>query len=368
MSADPARRRSIWRPHAADTVEIVDQTRLPAVLETKRLESLADAVAAIRSMQVRGAPLIGVTAAYGLALGLAGNPADRTLHRCVAALAETRPTGHDLFAVLETLRSELLQVPPADRREAAWRRADALAAASAHACREIGRHGAALIARLAAAGTDGRVNVLTHCNAGWLAAVEWGTALAPVYAARERGCDLHVWVGETRPRNQGAALTCWELKDAGVPHTLTVDSAAGYLMSRGRVDLALTGADRVLRDGTVYNKIGTYMKALAARDNRVPFYVAVPGSTIDRVSPPDGRSVPIEERNANEVLEIPGRTPDGRSGSVAVAPPDTAALNPAFDATPARLVDGLVTEHGIAPATAQGIAALCGIAAVGSSA
>ncbi len=358
MPAEPSRLRTIWRSGESDSVAIIDQTRLPAVLETRYLESLADAAAAIRSMQVRGAPLIGVTAAYGLALGLSGKASDETLRRSIGMLAKTRPTGHDLFAVLGLLRDRLLQKSPAERREAAWQLADGLAQASVRECRAIGRHGAERIAGLPAAREGKRIDVLTHCNAGWLATVEWGTALAPVYVAREQGCDLHVWVGETRPRNQGAALTCWELKRAGVPHTLTVDSAAGHLMSEGRVDLVLTGADRVLRDGTVYNKVGTYMKALAARDNGVPFYVAVPAATVDLASPAGDSPVPIEERDAGEVLTVAGRTPDGRPGSVAVAPPATPAINPAFDVTPPRLVDGLIARNGVQPATAEGVKAL----------
>ena len=357
--------RTIWRSPDGAAVEIIDQTRLPAALETCRLASLADAAAAIRTMQVRGAPLIGVTAAYGVALGLAEAADDDALAAAVAALAATRPTGRDLFTVLAAMRGALAGLPPAERRAAAWRLADELAEACVRTCRAIGRHGAALIERIAADKRDGPVHVLTHCNAGWLACVEWGTALAPVYAAAERGCDVHVWVGETRPRNQGAALTCWELAAGGIPHTLTVDSAAGHLMAEGRVDLAITGADRVLRDGTVCNKIGTYMKALAARDNGVPFYVAVPESTVDRATPPGPGAIPIEERDAGEVLRANGRNAAGAPGSIALAPRATAAFNPAFDVTPPHLVRGLVTEAGVGPATPEGIDTLFGPAPEG---
>ncbi len=359
MPGDPAPQRTIWRSPDSDSVEIIDQTRLPAAIETRRLNRLEDVVHAITAMQVRGAPLIGVTAAYGVAIGLARDDDDEALDRVVRSLAGTRPTGFDLFSVLEGMHEELKAVQPADRRQEAWRLADQLADACADTCRAIGEHGADLIQQTADAKGSGTVNVLTHCNAGWLACVEWGTALAPVYVAAERGCDVHVWVGETRPRNQGAALTCWELQARGIRNTLTVDSAAGHLMAEGRVDLAITGADRVLADGTVCNKIGTYMKALAARDNDVPFYVAAPESTIDR-STTESRAIPIEERDSREVLNATGRNAAGQQDSIAVAPEATTAFNPAFDVTPARLVRGLVTEAGIAPASRQGIATLFG--------
>ncbi|MDE0710985.1 MAG: S-methyl-5-thioribose-1-phosphate isomerase [Rhodospirillales bacterium] len=360
MPVEPPRPRTIWRSLDSETVEIIDQTRLPAALETRCLESLEDAATAIRTMQVRGAPLIGVTAAYGVALGLAEGNDDATLRDIITILAGTRPTGRDLFTVLDKMRLSLADLPAADRKAAAWRMADELAEECVNKCRAIGQNGAELIERIADTKKEGPVNVLTHCNAGWLACVEWGTALAPVYVAAERGCNVHVWVGETRPRNQGAALTCWELKGGGVPHTLTVDSATGHLMSEGRVDIAITGADRVLRDGTVCNKIGTYMKALAAHDNDVPFYVAIPESTVDRITQPGSGAIPIEERDAEEVLRANGRAAGGSHASVAVAPPATSAFNPAFDVTPPNLVQGLVTEAGVGPATEEGIEALFG--------
>lgn len=358
MPVETTRPRTIWRSRDSETVEIIDQTRLPAALETRRLESLEDAAAAIRTMQVRGAPLIGVTAAYGVAMGLTEDHDDVTLAHVIGTLAGTRPTGRDLFTVLDTMRLTLVGLPPAERKAAAWRMADELVEECVNKCRAIGQNGAELIERIADTKKEGPVNVLTHCNAGWLACVEWGTALAPVYVAAERGCNVHVWVGETRPRNQGAALTCWELKAGGIPHTLTVDSATGHLMSEGRVDIAITGADRVLRDGTVCNKIGTYMKALAAHDNGVPFYVAIPESTVDRVTHPGSGAIPIEERDEEEVLRASGRNAGGGHASIAVAPPATTAFNPAFDVTPPNLVRGLVTEAGVGPATEEGIEAL----------
>ncbi|MCY3703799.1 MAG: S-methyl-5-thioribose-1-phosphate isomerase [Rhodospirillales bacterium] len=368
MPVEPPRPRTIWRSLDSETVEIIDQTRLPAALETRCLESLEDAATAIRTMQVRGAPLIGVTAAYGVALGLAEGNDDATLRDIITTLAGTRPTGRDLFTVLDKMRLSLADLPAADRKAAAWRMADELAEECVNKCRAIGQNGAELIERIADTKKEGPVNVLTHCNAGWLACVEWGTALAPVYVAAERGCNVHVWVGETRPRNQGAALTCWELKAGGVPHTLTVDSATGHLMSEGRVDIAITGADRVLRDGTVCNKIGTYMKALAAHDNDVPFYVAIPESTVDRITQPGSGAIPIEERDAEEVLRANGRDDGGSHASVAVAPPATSAFNPAFDVTPPNLVQGLVTEAGVGPATEEGIETLFGPASDGQPA
>ena len=360
MSRDTTPQRTIWRDPETESVTIIDQTRLPATLETRQLQTLEDAAKAIRVMQVRGAPLIGVTAAYGVALGLSESADDTALKQVFATLAGTRPTGRDLFTVLDRMRRQLSGVAPSKRREAAWNLADHLAEECVVTCRAIGMHGADLIKQVAARNEGRPVNVLTHCNAGWLACVEWGTALAPVYVAAERGCSVHVWVGETRPRNQGAALTCWELRGKGIPHTLTVDSAAGLLMAEGQVDLAITGADRVLRDGTVCNKVGTYMKALAAHDNDIPFYVAVPESTIDRATPPGPNAIPIEERDAEEVLTATGRDAGGGHDSIAVAPPDTRAFNPAFDVTPARLVRAFVTEAGVGPATAEGIEALFG--------
>ena len=365
MTVESPPTRTIWRAPDSAAVEIIDQTRLPAALETCRLTSLEDAAVAIRTMQVRGAPLIGVTAAYGVALGLAEHDDDEALAAIITTLAGTRPTGRDLFTVLERMRGALADLPPAERPPAAWQLADALAEECVRTCHAIGQHGAALIERIAVGKQGGPVNVLTHCNAGWLACVEWGTALAPVYVAAARGCDVHVWVGETRPRNQGAALTCWELGAGGIPHTLTVDSATGYLMSEARVDLAITGADRVLRDGTVCNKIGTYMKALAARDNGVPFYVAVPESTVDRSTPPGPGAIPIEERDGDEVLRTSGRNAAGAHDSIAVAPLATTAFNPAFDVTPPHLVQGLVTEAGVGPATPEGIETLFGPAPEG---
>lgn len=337
-------------------VEIIDQTLLPHRLEFRTLRTLDDAAEAIAVMRVRGAPLIGVTAAYGLALGLAGDAHDAALETGSARLLATRPTAVNLRWALERMQGVLAPLPAAQRRAAAWREAAAIADEDVALNQAIGRHGMALL-RACHERTAHTVQVMTHCNAGWLATVDWGTALAPIYAAFDAGIPVHVWVSETRPRNQGASLTAWELAQHGVPHTVIADNAAGHLMQHGQVDLVIVGADRVAANGDVANKIGTYMKALAAHDNGVPFHVAVPGPTIDwRLA--DGSGIPIEERAAAEVTHIPGATEDDGVTSVRLTPPQSAAANPAFDVTPARLVHSIVTERGVCPATAAGLAAL----------
>jgi methylthioribose-1-phosphate isomerase len=333
---------------ATRTVEIVDQTRLPGELKIVSLSSVSEAARAIRTMQVRGAPLIGATAAYGFALALRADPSDSSLRYAYALLLDTRPTAVNLRWALDRVNAVVSPLAPLSRAEAAWKEADAIAAEDVETNLAIGRHGMALIERLAAAGHN-PVQILTHCNAGALATLGWGTATAPIYVAHGANIALHVWVSETRPRMQGARLTAWELHASKVPHTLIVDAAGAVLMQQGRVDLILVGADRVAANGDVCNKIGTYEKALAAKDNGVPMYVAVPSSTIDWTLS-DGSRIPIEERDAGEVLH------DG--GGEAVAPPGTPVMNPAFDVTPARLVTGLITERGICRATAEGLAAM----------
>jgi methylthioribose-1-phosphate isomerase len=308
-------------------------------------------------MQVRGAPLIGVTAAYGMALAMAADPGDGALRDAAKRLFATRPTAVNLSWAIERLVRLVLPLERKQRAAAAFAEADAMAEEDADICRRIGEHGLALIEE-AAHGNNGPVNVLTHCNAGWLAAIEWGTATAPIYLAHERGIDIHVWVDETRPRNQGAGLTAWELGQAGVPHTVIVDNAGGHLMQQGKVDLCMTGTDRTTARGDVCNKIGTYLKALAAYDNGVPFYVALPGPTIDWSLKDGVRDVPIEERDGREVSHVWGRTDDGRLETVAVVAPGSAVANPAFDVTPARLVTGLITERGVCAASRDGLLSL----------
>jgi methylthioribose-1-phosphate isomerase len=324
-----------------DAVVVLDQTLLPHRVATRHLNSLADAAHAIRAMLVRGAPLIGVTAAYGVALALKEGAGNEALAHACDTLAATRPTAVNLHWALARMRARLAPLPVARRREAAWAEARAIAAEDAAANRRIGEHGLALIERVA----HRPVNLMTHCNAGWLATAAWGTALAPVYAAREAGLPVHVYVSETRPRNQGL-LTAWELHEAGIPHTLIADNAAGHLLRQGKVDLVIVGADRIAANGDTANKIGTYLKALAAADCGVPFYVAAPRATIDRDCP-DGSRIPIEERDGNEVRQVGGLDRHGVYATLAIAAGTTAVANPAFDVTPARLIAGIVTEHGV---------------------
>ena len=338
-------------------VDIIDQTALPHALRTVRLTTLDDAAHAIRSMQVRGAPLIGVTAAYGVALALAQHDDEATLLAAVRTLAATRPTAVNLHWALARMQAHLaalaaLAAPSAGRRaDAAWQEAAAIAEEDVEQCRRIGYHGFDLLRPVAE--KRGRLELMTHCNAGWLATVDFGTALAPIYAAFDAGVDVHVWVSETRPRNQGL-LTAWELKQHGVPHTLIADNAAGLLLSQGTVDAVIVGADRIAANADVTNKIGTYLKALAAREAGVPFYVAAPRSTID-FRCPDGNSIPIEERNGDELRVVPGVDTSGLAGSIRQIPADEAVANPAFDVTPAQWVSAIVTERGSCPATAAGL-------------
>ena len=345
--------RTIW-PTDDGAVEIIDQTRLPHSVEIARLRSLDDAARAISQMLVRGAPLIGVTAAWGLALGLEQDPSDAGLARAVTQLAATRPTAVNLAWALEEVRAAVSPLPSGERAAAARAEARRIAEEDVAACRAIGEHGAELIAAISARKGGAVVNILTHCNAGWLAAVDWGMSLAPIYVARERGIEVHVWVDETRPRNQGAALTAFELGQEGVPHTIIVDNAGGHLMQHGRVDLCLTGADRITRNGDAANKIGTYLKALAAADNGVPFHVAAPSSTIDWRLTDGVAQIPIEERDPSEVTHMTGALADGSSGTVLVAAPGSSAANFGFDVTPARLITGFITERGVCAANGLG--------------
>ena len=358
MLVDGVPYRTIWPAEDGRTVCIIDQTRLPWEWRVVELSTLEDAAEAIRTMRVRGAPLIGATAAYGLYLALREDSSDAGLDQAREALLATRPTASNLRWALDGMARRLAEAPPAERVAVAYSAAAGIADGEVETCRRIGEHGLPLIeAAHAAKGERGSVNVLTHCNAGWLASVDWGTALAPVYRSHDAGVPVHVWVDETRPRNQGASLTAWELGRHGVPHTLVADNAGGHLMQQGLVDLCLVGTDRTTRAGDVANKIGTYLKALAAADNGVPFHVALPGSTIDWEIA-DGGEIPIEERSVDEVTHIPGRTDDGEVTRVALTPAGTPAANPAFDVTPAHLVTGLVTERGRCAASTAGLAGL----------
>jgi methylthioribose-1-phosphate isomerase len=350
--------RTIWPSDDGSAVEIIDQTLLPHSFETRRLQTAEDAAEAIRSMRVRGAPLIGATAAYGLALALRDDPSDGGLDDAVTMLAGTRPTAVNLRWAIEDLRKIAAGLPSSDRADAAWSRAAQICDEDVEICRSIGEHGVQKIRQLAGTKDHQPVNILTHCNAGWLATVDWGTALAPIYLAHDSGIPVHVWVDETRPRNQGAALTAFELAEHGVPHTLIADNSGGHLMQHGMVDACIVGTDRTTAAGDVANKIGTYLKALAARDNEVPFFVALPSPTIDWTVRDGIAEIPIEERSPDELTWVAGRTADGRLTSVEIAPQGCPAGNWAFDVTPGRLVTGLITERGVCEASANGLGAL----------
>ena len=358
MKIDGTPYRAIWLDSDGWSVVIIDQTRLPWSLDFVRLQDARAAAAAIRSMQVRGAPLIGATAAYGLALAVREDPSTDAMEAAAATLAATRPTAVNLRWALERMLTRLRNTRPGERRTAAYEAAGQVADEEVANCQAIGAHGAHLIEDARRKKGGGTVNVLTHCNAGWLATVDHGTALAPIYAVHDAGGDVHVWVDETRPRNQGAALTAWELGRHGVPHTVLSDNAGGHMMQHGRVDMVIVGADRITRAGDAANKIGTYLKALAARDNDVPFWVAAPSSTIDWTVSDGVRDIPIEERDAAEVSTVTGRAMDGSVATVRVVPTGSAVANPAFDVTPARLLSGFVTERGVCDATAEGLAGL----------
>ena len=338
------------------SVEVIDQTLLPHQFRLERLQSLADAARAIADMVVRGAPLIGATAAYGMALALRQDASDAGLTQAHAQLLATRPTAVNLRWALDEMRAAPAKLPPAARAGAAYRRAAQICDEDVALCSAIGEHGKRIIEAIAKRKGSGPVNVLTHCNAGWLATVDWGTALAPVYKAHDAGIRVQVWVDETRPRSQGASLTAWELGQHGVSHHVIVDNAGGHLMQHGAVDVCFVGTDRTTATGDVCNKIGTYLKALAARDCQVPFYVCLPSPSIDWTIRDGVAEIPIEERGADEVRMVRGLGPDGKATSVLVTPPSSPVANPGFDVTPARLVTGLVTERGVCAASTDGLA------------
>ncbi len=355
MKVDGVMTRTIRALPAEGGVEVIDQTLLPQEYRWARLESVADTVEAISRMQVRGAPLLGVAAAYGLAIATVTDPTDAGLDAAASALSATRPTAVNLQWAVRRVRARLSQVPVAGRREVAWAEAAAIAEEDVVANQSIARHGLDLLRGLIPRSGE-RLQVLTHCNAGWLATVDWGTALAPVYLADAGGMPVHVWVSETRPRNQGL-LTAWELAHQGIPHTVVADNAAGQLIRTGQVDAVLVGADRVAANGDVANKVGTYLKALACQDARVPCYVAAPASTVD-LDCPCGEDIPIEERDGEEVRVVRGLGPDGRPGSVRQLPARAPVRNPAFDITPARLISAIITDRGACPATPDGLRGL----------
>lgn len=359
MNVDGTPYRTIWLADDGWAVEIIDQTRLPFDFVTRRLENVSDAAQSIADMWVRGAPLIGATAAYGMALAMHADPSDAGLATAYDTLLATRPTAVNLRWALDEMRALLVPLSANQRAEAAYKRAADIADEDVAICSAIGDHGKPLIDEVWARHGKARpVNVLTHCNAGWLATVDWGTALAPIYKAHDAGVAVHVWVDETRPRNQGASLTAWELGQHGVPHTVIADNVGGHLMQHGQVDLCITGTDRTTASGDVCNKIGTYLKALAAHDNNVPFYVALPGPTIDWTLHDGVHEIPIEQRSPDEVTRMTGRTDGGEIATVTITPDGSPAANYAFDVTPRRLVTGLITERGVARATPEGLRGL----------
>jgi methylthioribose-1-phosphate isomerase len=350
--------RTIWPAADGSAVLVIDQTKLPFAFETCRLTTLAQAAHAIRAMIVRGAPLIGATAAWGVALAMRVDASDAALTHAVTELGATRPTAVNLHWALERIETQLRPLAPKQRPQAAWNAAIAICDEDAATCRAIGEHGLPLLREASARKHGATLNILTHCNAGWLACVDYGTALAPIYLAHDAGIDVHVWVDETRPRNQGASLTAYELGAHGIRHTIIADNAGGHLMQHGRVDLCIVGTDRTTARGDVANKIGTYLKALAAFDNNVPFYVALPFSTIDWSLGDGIAGIPIEERSSREVTHMSGLSDDGNVTTVRIAASGSTAANPGFDVTPARLVTALITECGVTPATEAGLAAL----------
>lgn len=357
MKVDGKPYRTIWLNPDGWSVEIIDQTKFPHRFETVTLRTSEDAAHAIKDMLVRGAPLIGATAAYGMALQARVDVSDEALAEAYERLLATRPTAINLKWALDEMMKALRNFPPAERAERAYRRAAEICEEDVAINQAIGRHGLALIKEIAARKKPGEpVNVLTHCNAGWLATVDWGTATAPIYMAHEASIPVHVWVDETRPRNQGASLTAWELGHHGVRHTVIPDNTGGHLMQHGMVDLCIVGTDRTTASGDVANKIGTYLKALAAHDNNVPFYVALPSPTIDFTIDDGVRQIPIEQRSGEEVTKLTGRTKDGRIETVDVVAPGSPVANYAFDVTPAKYVTGLITERGVVRADKAAIA------------
>jgi methylthioribose-1-phosphate isomerase len=365
MNYQGKRWRTIWLNDDDVTVGVIDQRLLPHKFKTLTLRTMEDCAEAIRNMTVRGAPLIGATAAYGMCFAVRNNPGDESIHAAYKTLLATRPTAVNLLWALNQMLAAVKPLPPEKRLERAWQRAAELCDEDVAVCEAIGHHGLAIFRKIlknkkAPHVGEARLNILTHCNAGWLACVDWGTALAPIFMAHDAGLPVHVWVDETRPRNQGASLTAWELNQHGVPHTVVVDNAGGHLMQHGMVDLVIVGTDRTTAHGDVANKIGTYLKALAAHDNGVPFYVALPSSTIDWTLGDGLAEIPIEERSAAEVTHLSGKTATGALAEIQVTPDGSPACNYGFDVTPARLVTALITEKGVCAASEAGLKKLFG--------
>ena len=359
MQVDGSHFRSIWLADAKPEVLVIDQTLLPFAFEIRTLDTVREIALAIRNMVVRGAPLIGATAACGLYLAAATDSSEANLHDAYQELLSSRPTAVNLRWALDRMLPPLLAEPKSTRAKFARTLAQQICDEDVATNSAIGDHGLSLISKAASSSPNRPVNILTHCNAGWLATVDWGTALAPIFKAHDAGIPVHVWVDETRPRNQGASLTAWELGAHGVGHTVIADNAGGHLMQQGEIDLCIVGSDRTTRTGDVCNKIGTYLKALAAHDNGIPFYAALPSSTIDWTIRDGIREIPIEERSAEEVSHISGYDNEaGKLARVRIIPESSSAANPAFDVTPRKYVGGIITERGIAEASEKGLVGL----------
>jgi len=351
--------RTIWIGENGRSVELIDQTQLPHKFRIVTLATLDDAVRAIRDMLVRGAPLIGATGAYGICLAMWEDASDTNLENARGALIKTRPTAVNLRRALSDMCNMLRRLPPSERIAAAYDKAAEICDEDIAINESIGHHGFHVIKEISIQKNSGQpVNVLTHCNAGWLATVDKGTALAPIYRAHDSGIRVHVWVDETRPRNQGASLTAWELNKHGVPHTVVADNVGGHLMQQGMVDMCLVGSDRTTASGDVCNKIGTYFKALAAKENGIPFYVALPSPTIDWTIKDGLRDIPIEQRSQSEVSHITGKDEKGDLVTISILPEGSQAANYSFDVTPARYVTGLITENGVCSASREGLLSL----------
>lgn len=359
MQVDGQHFRSIWYNEARNCAQIIDQRWLPHEFRVVDLKTREDFATSIRDMWVRGAPLIGATAAFAIAAEMKRDPSNSNLSEAWDELNATRPTAINLRWALNEMREALRPLPENARAAAAHLRALKICDEDVETNRMIGVHGLEIIRSIAAKKKPGEVvNILTHCNAGWLATVDWGTATSPMYHAQQDGIAIHIWIDETRPRNQGALLTSWEMNSHNIPHHLIVDNAGGHLMQHGQVDLVIVGTDRTTAHGDVCNKIGTYLKALAAQDNGVPFYVALPSSTIDWTVKDGVAEIPIEARDGEEITHVQGKLPDGSIGSVQISPDGTPGSNPAFDVTPRRLVTGLITERGVCEASPEGLAAM----------
>ncbi|MCT4654286.1 MAG: S-methyl-5-thioribose-1-phosphate isomerase [Cohaesibacter sp.] len=358
MKVDGQSYRTIWFNKEKSCVEIIDQRLLPHQFVVEALQTAEECATAIRDMWVRGAPLIGAAAAYGLAMAMKDDDSDQNLKFAKDLLLKTRPTAVNLRWALEQMEGKLLQLPTKMRFAEACQMAEKICQDDIQQCFDLGRYGLKIIEDLSFKKGGAPVNILTHCNAGWLATVDWGTATSPIYQAHEKGIPIHVWVDETRPRNQGASLTAWELQQNGIDHTLIVDNAGGHLMQHGQVDMVLVGTDRTTASGDVCNKIGTYLKALAAYDNNVPFFVALPSPTIDWTIEDGVAKIPIEMRAEEEVSHMMGKGPSGGVAIVQITPDGVHCANPAFDVTPARLVTGLITERGVSSASKEGLLSL----------